>query len=103
MAFSVRKPDEEDCTVFSSGSWNFQQDDRHVLSGIVYVIRNGLSWKCAESLRPHTTSYNRFIHWNCLGVFDWIVTTLTEQSGRSKHLMLDTIHLKGSPDSSLTT
>jgi transposase len=37
-------------------------DDRHVLSGIVYVIRNGLQWKDApKAYGPHKTLYNRFI------------------------------------------
>jgi transposase len=37
-------------------------DDRRVLSGIVYVIRNGLQWKIApKAYGPHKTLYNRFI------------------------------------------
>ena len=36
-------------------------DDRRVVSGIVYVIRNGLQWKDAPSgYGPHKTLYNRF-------------------------------------------
>lgn len=39
-------------------------DDRRVLSGIVYVIRNGLQWKYApKAYGPHKTLYNRFIRW----------------------------------------
>ncbi|NLI26550.1 MAG: transposase, partial [Acetobacter sp.] len=48
-------------------------DDRRVLSGIVYVIRNGLQWKDApKAYGPHKTLYNRFIRWSRLGVFDRI-------------------------------
>ena len=37
-------------------------DDRRVLSGIVYVIRNGLQWKIApKAYGFHKTLYNRFI------------------------------------------
>ena len=37
-------------------------DDRRVVSGIVYVIRNGLQWKDApKDYGPHKTLYNRFI------------------------------------------
>ncbi|GBR27471.1 transposase [Gluconobacter japonicus NBRC 3271] len=37
-------------------------DDRHILSRIVYVIRNGLQWKDApKAYDPHKTLYNRFI------------------------------------------
>lgn len=35
-------------------------DDRRVISGIVYVIRNGLQWKDAPlAYGPHKTLYNR--------------------------------------------
>ena len=48
-------------------------DDRRVVSGIVYVIRNGLQWKDAPTgYGPHKTLYNRFIRWSRLGVFDRI-------------------------------
>ena len=37
-------------------------DDRRVVSGIVYVIRNGLQWKDApKDYGPHKTLYNRFM------------------------------------------
>ncbi|GBQ36535.1 transposase [Acetobacter fabarum DSM 19596] len=70
-------------------------DDRRVLSGIVYVIRNGLQWKDApKAYGPHKTLYNRFIRWSRLGAFDRIFVSLTEQTGRSKRLMIDATHLK---------
>ncbi len=70
-------------------------DDRRVLSGIVYVIRNGLQWKDApKAYGPHKTLYSRFIRWSRLGVFDRIFVALTEQAGRSKRLMIAATHLK---------
>jgi transposase len=70
-------------------------DDRRVLSGVIYVIRNGLQWKDApEAYGPHKTLYNRFIRWSRLGVFDRIFVALTEQTGRSTRLMIDATHLK---------
>ena len=52
-------------------------DDRRVVSGIVYVIRNGLQWKDApKGYGPHKTLYNRFIRWSRLGVFDRIFAGL---------------------------
>ncbi|WP_087636645.1 IS5 family transposase [Acetobacter ascendens] len=70
-------------------------DDRRVLSGIVYVIRNGLQWKDApKAYGPHKTLYNRFIRWSRLSVFGRIFVALTEQAGRSKRLMIDATHLK---------
>jgi len=41
-----------------------------VLSGIIFVIRNGLGWRDAPSAYgPHKTIYSRFIGWSRLGVF----------------------------------
>ena len=52
-------------------------DDRRVVSGIIYVIRNGLQWKDApKRYGPHKTLYNRFIRWSRLGVFDRIFASL---------------------------
>src|SRR5450631_2046630 len=37
-------------------------DDRRVISGIIFVIRNGLRWRDApKEYGPHKTIYNRFI------------------------------------------
>nr|WP_242008556.1 transposase [Acetobacter ghanensis] len=70
-------------------------DDRRALSGIVYVIRNGLQWKDApKAYGPYKTLYNRFIRWSRQCVFDRIFVALTEQAGRSKRLMIDATHLK---------
>lgn len=40
-------------------------DVRPVVSGIVYVIRNGLQWEDGPAgYGPHKTLYNRFIRWS---------------------------------------
>ena len=53
-------------------------DDRKVVSGIIFVIRNGLRWRDApREYGPHKTLYNRFIRWSRLGVFDKIFSRLT--------------------------
>ena len=42
-------------------------DDRRVISGIIFVIRNGLRWRDAPpDYGPHKTLYNRFIRWSRL-------------------------------------
>jgi transposase len=70
-------------------------DDRHMVSGIVFVIRNGLRWRDAPAAYgPHKTLYNRFIRWSRLGVFDRIFAGLTGQAGPSERLMIDATHLK---------
>jgi len=43
-------------------------DDRRIVSGIIYVIRNGLQWKDApRGYGPHKTLYNRFVRWSPAG------------------------------------
>lgn len=70
-------------------------DDRRVLSGIIYVIRNGLMWKDApRGYGPHKTLYNRFVRWSRLGVFAHILAELVAQAGVPDTLMIDATHLK---------
>jgi transposase len=64
-------------------------DDRRVVSGIIFVIRNGLRWRDApKDYGPHKTIYNRFIRWSRLGVFNRIFAALADQ------VMIDATHLK---------
>ena len=52
-------------------------DDRRGLSGILFVIRNGLRWRDApEGYGPHNTIYSRFIPWSRLGEFNRILAEL---------------------------
>lgn len=70
-------------------------DDRRVVSGIVYVIRNGLQWKDApKGYGPHKTLYNRFMRWSRLGVFDRIFVALARQGSQPERIMIDATHLK---------
>jgi transposase len=70
-------------------------DDRRVVSGIVYIIRNGLQWKDApKRYGPHKTLYNWFIRWSRLGVFDRILAGLAAEGPRPERIMIDAIHLK---------
>ena len=70
-------------------------DDRRVVSGIIYVIRNGLRWKDApRGYGPHKTLYNRFIRWSRMGVFGRIFAALAAQGPRPQHIMIDATHLK---------
>ena len=70
-------------------------DDRRVVSGIVYVIRNGLMWKDApRRYGPHKTLYNRFVRWSRLGVFERIFAALAAEAGPPDRLMIDATHLK---------
>jgi transposase len=70
-------------------------DDRRVLSGIVFVIRNGLRWRDAPAAYgPPKTLYNRWVRWSRAGVFSRIFAALTAQAGPAKQLMIDATHLK---------
>lgn len=70
-------------------------DDRRVVSGIIYVLRNGLQWKDApKDYGPHKTLYNRFRRWTELGVFDRIFSHLSAEDGPPDILMIDATHLK---------
>ncbi|MBM6582458.1 IS5 family transposase [Microvirga sp. BT689] len=70
-------------------------DDRRVVSGIVYVIRNGLQWKDApKAYGPHKTLYNRFMRWSRLGVFDRIFAALAGEGPKPVRIMIDATHLK---------
>ena len=70
-------------------------DDRRVISGIIFVIRNGLRWRDApKDYGPHKTIYNRFIRWSRLGVFNRIFSSLAAKGGKPDQLMIDATHLK---------
>ena len=70
-------------------------DDRRVISGIIFVIRNGLRWRDApKDYGPHKTIYNRFVRWSRLGVFNRIFAELSAKGGRCERLMIDATHLK---------
>ena len=70
-------------------------DDRRVISGIIFVIRNGLRWRDApQAYGPHKTIYNRFIRWSRLGVFDRIFAVLAGDGPKPERIMIDATHLK---------
>ena len=70
-------------------------DDRRIISGIIFVIRNGLRWRDAPAeYGPPKTIYNRFIRWSRLGVFNKIFAGLSAKGGKPDQLMIDATHLK---------
>jgi putative transposase len=70
-------------------------DDRKVISGIIFVIRNGLRWRDAPAdYGPHKTIYNRFVRWSRLGVFSKIFAALAGKGPKPERLMIDATHLK---------
>ncbi|MEJ7935998.1 IS5 family transposase [Sphingobium sp. AN558] len=70
-------------------------DDRRIISGIIFVIMNGLRWRDAPfEYGPPKTIYNRFIRWSRLGVFNKIFAGLAAKGGKPDQLMIDATHLK---------
>lgn len=70
-------------------------DDRRVLSGIIFINRNGLRWCDAPpEYGPPKTLYNRWKRWSDMGVFAGIMMGLAEQAPDNKTISIDAIYLK---------
>lgn len=70
-------------------------DDRRVLSGIIFINRNGLRWRDAPAeYGPPKTLYNRWKRWSEKGVFARILLELADQGSDTETLMIDATHLK---------
>jgi transposase len=70
-------------------------DDRRVLSGIVFVNRNGLRWRDAPSAYgPYKTLYNRWKRWGERGIFTRMMEGLAAGEAEPKTVMIDATYLK---------
>ena len=70
-------------------------DDRRVLSGIIFVNRNGLRWRDApKAYGPHKTLYNRWKRWSARGVFVRMMEGLASAGADRKTVMIDATYLK---------
>jgi transposase len=70
-------------------------DDRRVLSGIIFINRNGLRWRDAPAeYGPHKTLYNRWKRWSDKGVFARIMAGLAAEHREKKTVMIDATYLK---------
>ena len=70
-------------------------DDRRVLSGIIFINRNGLRWCDApREYGPPKTLYNRWRRWSRMGVFTRIMTGLAAEAADEKTIMIDATYLK---------
>ena len=65
-------------------------DDRRVLSGIIFINRNGLRWCDApKEYGPPKTLYNRWKRWSDKGVFARIMDGLAAEAAVPKTVMID--------------
>ena len=70
-------------------------DDRRVLSGIIFVNRNGLRWRDApKDYGPHKTLYNRWKRWGEMGVLTRRMEGLSSAGAERKTVMIDATYLK---------
>lgn len=70
-------------------------DDRRVLSGIIFINRNGLRWCDApREYGPHKTLYNRWKRWSDNGVFARIMMGLIAERAEHTTIMIDATYLK---------
>ena len=70
-------------------------DDRRVLSGIIFINRNGL--RCCDApaeYGPPKTLYNRWKRWSDMGVFARIMMGLAEQAPDTTTISIDATYLK---------
>ena len=70
-------------------------DDRRVLSGIIFINRNGLPWCDAprEYGSPKTLC-NRWKRWCDIGVFARMMEGPASEGGEQKTIMIDATYLK---------
>jgi len=70
-------------------------DDRRVLSGIIFVNRNGMRWRDAlREYGPHKTLYNRWKLWGNMSIFMWMMDCLSAAKAEPQTIMMGATYLK---------
>ncbi len=70
-------------------------DDRRVLSGIIFINRNGLRWCDApREYGPPKTLYHRWKRWGDKGIFARMMQGLASEAAVPKTVMIDATYLK---------
>lgn len=64
-------------------------DDRRVLSGMIFINRNGLRWCDAGEYGPHKDSLPPSEAMEQTGVFAWILVGLAAEEPEGKTVMID--------------
>ncbi len=95
--YCYRKPTGPDFALFPLSRGIPRVDDLRVISGIIFVIRNGLRWTDAPpAYGPHKTIYNRCMRWRLLCVFSKIFAELiTKQSCMPRMMITDKLRFYG--------
>lgn len=70
-------------------------NDRRVLSGIIFINRNGLRWRDApKEYGPHKTLYNCWTRWSEKCIFAKMMAELAAEHGEKKTVTIDATYLK---------
>jgi len=70
-------------------------DDRRVLSGIIFINRNGLRWCDApKEYGPAKRLYNRWKRWGDKGIFARMMHSLAAEAAVPKTVIIDATYLK---------
>jgi transposase len=70
-------------------------DDRHVISGILHVLRSGCRWSdCPPEYGPPTTIYNRYNRWSAQGVWRRLFARLSAAGNIPDEISIDSTHIK---------
>jgi transposase len=81
--------------VFPKSHGKPRVDDRRVLSGIIFINRNGLRWCDApREYGPPKTLYNRWKRWGDKGIFARMMEGLASEAATPKTVMMDATCLK---------
>jgi len=80
---------------FSKSHGKPRVDDRRVLSGIIFINRNGLRWCDAPAAYgPYKTLYNRWKRWGDKGIFARMMLGLAAEHREENTVMIDATYLK---------
>ncbi|AML53769.1 transposase [Falsihalocynthiibacter arcticus] len=70
-------------------------DDRRVLSGVIFINRNGLRWCDAPAAYGHPkTLHNRWKRWSDMGVFTNTMAGIASEAPDNSTISIDATDLK---------
>lgn len=76
-------------------------DDRKIVSGIIYVLQNGIQWKdVPEYYGVCNTIYNRFIRWCQMGIFEKVILKLNEMPNNCDKVIISENHIRNNKTAS---
>ncbi|SFK89760.1 Putative transposase of IS4/5 family [Methylorubrum salsuginis] len=72
-----------------------RNDDRHVISGIIHVVKSGCRWcDCPSEYGPPTTIYNRFNRWSRRGFWKAMLAALVKAGWTGEANAIDATYVR---------